>query len=291
MVAATPRLTIGLPVYNGERYLGAALESILGQSFDDFELIISDNASADGTPAISRSFAARDPRVQYRRNARNVGLSGNFNLLVPLAHGRLFKWATSDDQLRPGYLEACVAALDADPSVVLAAPKTQFVDGDGAPLDISDPGWHLASDAPWERLRYAVVADQWMNAALGVIRTEALRQTRLMPRYSGGDCRLMAELSVLGKFVEIPDVLYVRRIHATSYAGNASDAPYLRRYMSGSRRGVGMPAWRLRMDYIGIILGAPIPATRKATLLLWLLRAARYKWRRLLDELRELPNG
>ena len=130
MAEPTPTLTVGVPVYNGAKYLTAAVESVLAQSFDDFELIISDNASTDATEAISRGFAASDRRVTYRRNVKNVGLSGNLNLLVPLARGRLFKWATADDVLRPGYLERCVAALDADPSVVLAYPKTDFVDAD-----------------------------------------------------------------------------------------------------------------------------------------------------------------
>lgn len=291
MEEPAPTLTIGLPVYNGARYLETAAESILGQSFADFELIISDNASTDDTEAIGRALAARDPRVAYRRNARNVGLSGNFNLLVPLARGRLFKWATSDDVLRPGYLERCVAAIDADPKVILAYPRTDFVDGDGAPLDLKDPGWHLVSDDPAERLLFAILADQWMNAALGVIRTDALRRTRLIPRYAGGDCRLMAELSVLGEFVEVPETLYVRRVHTGSYAGNVRNAVWLRRYMSGSRAGMRLPAWRLRKDYAGIVMRAPIPLTRKVVLLSYLVRTMRYQWRRMLGELAELLPG
>ncbi len=288
MIGPAPTLTIGLPVYNGAKYLEMAAESILEQSFRDFELIISDNASSDGTETIGRTIAAGDPRVTYRRNARNVGLSGNFNLLVPLARGRLFKWATADDVLRPGYLDRCVAAIDADPSVVLAHPRTDFVDGDGAPLDLKDPGWHLVSDDPTERLRIALMANQWMNAALGVIRTDSLRRTRLMPRYAGGDYRLMAELSVLGKFVEIPERLYVRRIHSESYAGNARNAAWLRRYMSGSRAGMRLPTWHLRKDYAGIVMRAPIPLSRKAVLLAYVVRAMRRQWRGLFGELTEL---
>ena len=113
---------------------------------------------------------------------RTSGLVRNLNLLVPLAQGRLFKWAPADDILRPGYLERCVAALDADPAVVLAYPQTDFVDGDDAPLDLHDPGWNLVSDDPSVRLLYAICAEQFVNAILGVIRTDALRRTRLMPR-------------------------------------------------------------------------------------------------------------
>jgi glycosyltransferase involved in cell wall biosynthesis len=284
----TPTLTIGLPVYNGARYLEGAVESILEQSFGDFELIISDNASSDGTEAVCRALATRDPRVSYRRNARNVGLSGNFNLLVPLARGRLFKWATSDDVLLPGYLDRCVAALDADPAVILAYPRTEFVDGEGESLGLTDPGWNLVSDDVSERLLYAILAGHWVNAALGVIRTDALRRTRLLPRYAGGDFRLMTELAVLGKMVEIPETLYARRIHTGSTGGNVGNMPWLRRYWSGSRPGMQAPFWRLCRDRAAIVAGAPIPPGRKAYLLTRLVRTMVYQWRRLLGELVEL---
>jgi glycosyltransferase involved in cell wall biosynthesis len=285
---STPALTVGVPVYNMGTYLEAAVESILSQSFWDLEVIISDNASTDDTETIGRALASRDSRVIYRRNPRNIGLAGNFNLLVPLARGRLFKWAAADDELRPGYLERCVAAFAEAPDIALAYSRSEFVDGDGNPLDIDDPGWQLTSDDPAERLRSAVLAGGFVNAVLGVIRTDALRRTRLLPRYAGGDFRLMAELSVLGRFVEIPDVLYVRRIHGASSKGNAGDPRWLRRYMSGARSGVRAAYWRLSLDRAGIVVRAPIPLTRKAAILARLARLMRYHWRRLADELVDL---
>ncbi len=285
---SAPTLTIGLPVYNGAKYVAAAVESVLAQSFRDFELIISDNASTDDTESIGRAFAARDPRVAYRRNARNVGLTGNFNLLVPLARGRLFKWATADDVLRPGYLERCVEAVEADPTVILAYPRTDFVDADGAPLDLSDPGWHLVADDPAERLRYALEAGGFVNAALGVIRTDALRRTRLMDRYAGADYRMMAELSLLGKFVEVPERLYVRRIHEGSTGGNTGRASWLRQYYGGSRPGLRAPYWRLCRDQAGIVAGAPIRPARKVALLARLARIMVSRRARLFGELTEL---
>src|SRR5436190_13978533 len=100
-----PRLSIGVPVYNGEAFLAVTLESILDQSFTEFELIISDNASTDGTEEIARGIAARDERVRYHRNVANVGLAKNYNRLFSLASGEYFKWASADDVLLPGYLE------------------------------------------------------------------------------------------------------------------------------------------------------------------------------------------
>lgn len=287
-MSSEPTLTIGLPVFNGARYLQETLESVLSQSFTDFEVVISDNASTDDTEAIGRAAAARDLRVTYRRNAENVGLSGNLNLLVPLARGRLFKWAAADDILRQGYLERCVEAIDADPAVVLAYPQTDFVDGDDAPLDLHDPGWSLVSDDPSVRLLYAICAEQFVNAALGVIRTDALRRTRLMPRYAGGDYRIMAELSLQGKFVEIPEHLYVRRIHSGSTKGNAENSKWLRRYWVGTGAGVRAPYWHLCRDHVGIVVRAPIPARRKVVLLSQLARTMASRAPRLLAELVQL---
>jgi glycosyltransferase involved in cell wall biosynthesis len=265
--APPPLLTIGLPVFNGARYLESSVDSILSQSLTDFELIISDNASTDETESIARSLVARDHRVHYRRNARNAGISTNFNVFVPLARGQLFKWATSDDLLRPGFLERCVAVLEADADVVLAYAAADFVDGDGVPLDVADPGWHLVSDDVAERLRTAIGAGHFVNAALGVIRLDALRRTRLVPRYSGGDYRLMAELAVLGKFVEIPDRLYVRRIHGGSTKGNMGNTSWLRMYYAGTGRGSRAAYWRLSRDRAAIVLRSPIPIAAKVRLL------------------------
>ena len=283
-----PTLTVGVPVYNGERYLEQAVRSVLDQSFTDFELVISDNASTDGTGDIARALAAGDERVTYRRNARNIGLAANNNLLVHIARGRLFKWAPCDDELRPGYLDRCVTALDADPTVVLAYTQTDFVDADSRPLDYVDAGWELLSDDMAERLRFSILTDGWANAALGVVRTDAMRRTRLMRRYAGSDYRLMTELTTMGKFVEIPEHLYVRRIHQGSSKGNSGNAKWLRGYYSGSRGQLRMPFWRLSMDRAEIVVRAPIPVSRKLWLLNLLARQLVHSRRRLYRELLEV---
>src|SRR5262245_31410059 len=115
-----PRVSIGVPVYNGERYLRECIDSILGQTFRDFELILSDNASTDATRTICEAYATRDPRVRYYRNEQNLGACRNFNRCVELARGDYFLWAAHDDAIAPEYLARCVEALDRDPSVVLS---------------------------------------------------------------------------------------------------------------------------------------------------------------------------
>ena len=91
------RLTIGLPVYNGEKYIAESLDVLLGQSFADFELIISDNASTDGTGDICLRYDRQDSRVRYFRQPDNVGPGPNHNFVAEKARGELFKWAANDD--------------------------------------------------------------------------------------------------------------------------------------------------------------------------------------------------
>ena len=103
-MAAAPRVSIGLPVYYGEQFLTEALDAILTQTFDDFEVIICDNASTDRTAEISQAYAARDPRISYRRNRVNVGAMRNFNLAFRLSRGAYFKWWAADDLCMPTFL-------------------------------------------------------------------------------------------------------------------------------------------------------------------------------------------
>jgi glycosyltransferase involved in cell wall biosynthesis len=115
-----PAVSIGLPVYNGERYLALAIRSVLEQTFEDFELIISDNASTDGTQEMAREFARADRRVRYQRMSRNLGPARNFNRLTLLARGRYFQWISHDDLWAPSLLAELVSPLDIDESVILS---------------------------------------------------------------------------------------------------------------------------------------------------------------------------
>lgn len=286
MSGSVPALTVGVPVYNGGRYLAPTVESILSQSFGDFEMIISDNASDDETESVAREFAKRDPRVRYHRHPRNVGLSANFNGLFFMARGRCFKWAAADDLCLPGYLEGCMAVLDARPEVVLAYPRTRFIDGEGNPVEANDPGWHLVDDDPARRLRYVVRSGHLVNAILGVIRSSALSKTRLLPRYPGGDYRLLAELCLEGKFVELPETLYVRRFHQRSSKIGGADRGWILNYWRGRPGGLVFPYWSLCADHFRIIVGSGLPLRDRFSLGAFLLRVMFWRKDRLWGEIR-----
>lgn len=214
-----PILSIGLPVYNGENYIEEAIASILNQDFADFELIISDNASTDRTPDICRKFADRDPRVHFERQAHNVGAAPNYNYLVRRANGRLFKWAAHDDNLLPGFLRRCVAALDADPNAVLSYPMTMVIDGNGSEIGLFDDGLALPDALPHQRykryLRQNFLRQRGLcNPIFGIIRTDLLKRTKLIQDFLASDLILLGHLALLGKFVAIPDVLFERRVHS-----------------------------------------------------------------------------
>ena len=132
MSESVPRVTIGLPVYNGENYLAEAIESLLSQTFTDFELVICDNGSTDRTEQVCRAFAARDARIRYYRESQNRGLAWNFSRTFELARGRYFKWQAHDDLCGPTLLERSVEALDRDPALVLACARRTIIDHDGA---------------------------------------------------------------------------------------------------------------------------------------------------------------
>lgn len=212
---AEPPVSIGLPVYNGERYLAGALDSILAQRYTDFELIVSDNGSTDGTEGLCRDYAARDGRIRYHREAVNQGAAWNFNHTVHLARGQYFRWACHDDRLDPAHLARCVETFAAaPPSVILVHTGTRFIDEDDAPIGSRPDGLALESSRPHQRLAQVLRHLHFSNAIYGLLRTDALRRTQLLGRYPSADLVLFTELSLLGEFREIPEYLFFRRFHA-----------------------------------------------------------------------------
>jgi len=209
-----PRITIGLPVYNGERYLRASIDSILDQTFPDFELIISDNASTDSTPDLCRHYAARDPRVRYHRQDRNRGGFWNHYHVIELARSDFFMWAAHDDVREPEYLAACIEVLDAQPEVVLCYCATVNIDENAVELDV--PETEIGADASLASVRFRELSrmDYRLEPIYGVMRLETLRRTGLQGQYADSDRVLLAELALHGRFHRVPRVLFRRREHA-----------------------------------------------------------------------------
>ena len=211
-MSAVPRLTVGLPVYNGESYLAESLDALLGQSYEDFELIISDNASTDGTADICRRYAKQDSRIRYFRQPRNIGLAPNHNFVVDQANGELVKWASNDDLYGRDLLKLCVEALDEYPHVVLAHSWTAMIDGSGNVTKAEKYPLDTVSLRAPERFR-SILYDSGGDDDGGVIRKAVLRRTAMKESYHHADHTIIAELGLHGPFYQVPDWLYFRRDH------------------------------------------------------------------------------
>lgn len=213
----TPRVSLGLPVFDGEDYLEETIASIEAQTMGDFELIICDNASTDRTEEICRKLAARDPRVQYHRNERNLGAAPNYNRTFELATAPYFKWVAYDDLLEPAFLQVCVDELDAaDDDVVLVYPRTVLIDGDGTEIGLYDDRLDLRERSLTRRLVHFASKWRLCNPVFGVIRSDVLARTSLIGAYPSSDVTLLGELALLGRYHELDQPLFRRRIHARS---------------------------------------------------------------------------
>lgn len=213
------RATVGMPVYNGEKYLPAALDSVREQDEADIEIVISDNASTDATEEICRAAAAEDPRIRYVRHEQNQGGRWNFNHLVELARAPYFTWAAADDIRRPAFVRRCLETFaDSDPATVLVYPRTQIIDSGGVITeDLNDADLACDEPTPHERIGHFLRA-QAAHLFYGLHRTEALRSTRGIRPTVGNDLVILAELACRGPFQLVPEQLFLQRRHAEQFS-------------------------------------------------------------------------
>jgi hypothetical protein len=254
--ARRPSVSIGVPVYNGEAFVADALASVAAQTFTDYEVVISDNASTDGTQAICEAQARRDPRIRYHRNPTNVGVDRNFDRCLELSTGEYFLILAHDDRLHPQYLERVVAVLEADEEVVFCHSRAFRMDETGAVVGTFDPRTFSDSPRVHERFRVAIAVRPSV-ACLGVSRASVLRQLPPLCGYPNSDAYRQGELALRGRLVEIPDVLFYTRIRASS-VGNI---PIYQRILwsDPSKAGaVFFPAWRRPAEYARAVLRSPL---------------------------------
>lgn len=248
----TPRVTIGLPVYNGETFVGDAIRSILEQEFDDFELLIADNASTDATADICRSLAEQDDRIRYERSPVNRGAARNFNGLVDVARGGLFKWAAHDDLLDPRYLGECVSLIDSDQSAVLAHTRTTIVDASGSRVrdyeNPLDPEIAYRSNRPSIRFREMIRGLHACYEVFGLIRTGALRGSGRIGPFISSDRVLLAELALNGRFAESPERLFLSRDHEGRSVRRLPVHDRASWFDSSQKQRITFPYWRVQRE-------------------------------------------
>jgi len=281
MAISIPKVSIGLPVYNGEKYLQLALDSILQQDYADFELIISDNASTDATQDICRKYAAKDQRIRYYRNETNIGASGNYNQLVRLARGEFFKWAAHDDIHLPGFLRRCFETMAQAPgTVVLVAPKTETVDEHGKTINIPVESLDTRRPRPHQRVEDVLRRVFWATTQFGLFRTDALKKTRLIQPFFASDHVLLVEVALLGEIWELPETLFQRRVHPGISTTANKNWRELLVWFDPSQKGLKNfvpPTLRLGFEFIRAVTRLQLPFRDRfrcylAVFMIWLPR-------------------
>lgn len=305
MDLAPTKVSIGMPVYNGEALISETLESILSQTLEDFELIISDNASTDRTEEICRAYALADKRIRYYRNSENLGMARNFNKVFELSKSQYFQWTSHDDLYAHDYLEKCVGVLDDYPSVILCHSKARIIDSNGQGLFNEDYQLRTASSKKWQRFHDLICASHHQHRALeqfGLIRVDTLKKTTLMSYCAHADRLLLAQLSLLGKFYCIPETLFFYRDHAIQSVKTPTNKSYLggkkiftfsgpkppTEVWDPEKKGmIDFPEWRAFYKYFQIIQAASLD-TKEAFLchLSLIMRFfAHNNWARLIRDL------
>ncbi len=253
-----PRLFIGMPVYNGERYVCEALNSIRSQTYEEWSLLISDNASTDHTRQICEEYVRQDRRISYRCNETNLGASRNYNLLFNLSEGDYFKWASHDDVLAPEFLSRCIEVLDSDPTILVCHTKVKRIDEDRQVIGSYETKMTTDTGKPHERFHDLVLARHPCTAAFGVFRRDALAKTPLIKSFVGSDRTLLAELGLRGRIFEIPEYLFYRRDHP--HASIRQYGPYERlAWFDPKKTGnIHLPNWRVGLEYFWSVARVPM---------------------------------
>lgn len=252
-----------MPIYNSEEYLAESIEAHLDQSYSDFELILTDNFSTDRSEDICRSYAAKDARVKYHRNPQNLGAAGNFRRGFELAVGRYFRWSPSDDLVSPNLLQSAVDVLENDPSVFVAYPRTKLIDDKGSITGDFEENLHLMDDRPSDRWKGARRNIRLGNLHYGLSRAQTLRKTGLLRNYAGGDFPLISEMSLYGKFFEIPDAFFYRRMHEKASSAMKDSADVMALYDPQKRDKLFLYNWFHLGANLKSIARAPISLLEK----------------------------
>lgn len=275
---------MGLPVYNEERYIRETLDSILGQSFSDFELIISDNASTDASGEICREYAARDKRIRYFRQEKNLGQTLNLNFVFLQSRGTYFKWCGGHDILHLDCLSRLLEEIEPRPSVVCCYPIVGAIEKGGANV----PGLEWTRmDTRTMNLNSRINVMLWgmsgCDPIFGLFRSDVLRKTRLFRNVVCNDSLVAFEASLLGHIAFLPEKLIFLRMHRAPETYHEYIARYRRTlYPEGRSRyfRFWLSNWRYLFEHVRAILFGPVPLHKKTVLLIsvvWVLLVRRGK--------------
>jgi glycosyltransferase involved in cell wall biosynthesis len=261
MTADAPLVSIGLPVHNGEQYLEASIQSLLGQSYRNLELIICDNASTDATRSICERIAEGDSRVRYHRNESNIGGANNHNLTFTLSRGKYFRWAAHDDIAEPELIKRCVEVLESNEDVVVCHTDFVQIDEDNQVTGRVSRN-HCSSANPADRFAAMSSASDFCEETYGLIRADIFARTELQQDYTGSDRTLMSEIALYGPFQNIEQTLFRKRLHeGNQYIDWRTRMAWFGEEYKGK---IVFPWWTGLFDYLRVVRRVPLRSPERA---------------------------
>jgi glycosyltransferase involved in cell wall biosynthesis len=266
-----------LPVFNGESYVRKAIEAHLAQSYGDFELIISDNASTDSTAAICDEYARIDSRVRVVRQHVNCGVNLNHMKVFAIAQGEFFRWAAVDDIPSADLLDHAITLLDQDPALVVYVPDTANIDESGTLTRRLERTLDLRSASAIERVAGVLSNEYQMVFGQGLMRRSTLLSTSCRWNYFGWDFILLHELALRGQFCNVEGPLLYRRLHAGSAARATRKIAEVRRWVDPTVRSrILLPHWKWTWERVRAVLSCTLPIRDRLKLLSLVGRHARW---------------
>ena len=285
------RVSIGIPVYNSARFVAVAIESILAQTFTDFELVIADNASTDNSVEVCERYAAKDSRIRFYRNPQNCGAAGNFNRVFELSSAPYFMWVSSNDYFAPQFLEKAVPVLDARPDVCIVSPRTRYFHTDVSRFEEVDDDMDITQDAAVSRFLTLCERLRINNVMHGLIRRETLLRTALLKPYMSSDNLMVAELALLGKFAQLPEPLFYRRMEAEAATIMMTRAQLTAFYEPRRSGDLPFQTWKRLHGFWSIVRRAPLGFSDRLRMLRFLLQRVYWDRRNLARDCYEVVLG
>jgi hypothetical protein len=240
MTAVTPRVCVGIPLLNEIRRVEAALWAIRAQTFTDLDLVISDNASTDGTGAVCQRLAAEDPRIRLFTQPATIPALENFRFVLEQARSEYFLWASGNDRVDPTFVEKTVALLDSRPDIQACTAHVVYVRGDGSRAYYSRLGYG-GRPTRLEDLRDLLLNINDNSIMYGVHRRERLLECIPERTYYACDWTVAARALQLGLHAELPEVLLQREVARTDYLH------WVERYHTGELERT-LPLWPFTRD-------------------------------------------
>lgn len=285
-MSSVPKISIGMPAYNSAATICSTIESLLGQSFGDFELIVSDNASTDSTRDIVERLAQQDSRIRYVRQTENIGANRNYTHVARIARGEYYKWTSSSDWYSPSFLEKCLIPLEQRDDAVLAAPRTRLFNGDIATASDYEHDIEVLDSSPAARLRRLTSELRLNNAVNGLIRTGSLRRTRLIAPFYHADVVLMGHLAMLGKILRVDEFLFYRRMEVPAAPASRDPVAWRKHHYPRVTSEMLFQSWKLYFGWMWACVATPMSLAERAQVLNHLARMCYWDKRLLIDDIR-----